>query len=92
MEKIKNLEKALNDIGIQTKLEPVECRSWDKTYRMLELELKNICDRDGEPYYFIFHPTTYQLITNVCQGEQIKSSKKNKKVIKNTWQTKANMI
>ena len=83
MEKIKNLEKALNDIGIQTTLEQVECRCWDKTCRILELELKNTCDNDGEPYSFIFHPTTYQLITNASQGEQIKSSKNIKKVIKN---------
>jgi hypothetical protein len=79
MIKIKNLEKALNDIGIQTTLEQVECRYWDKTYRILELELKNTCDGDGEPYSFIFHPTTHRLITNVTQGEQIKSSKKIKK-------------
>ena len=37
MVKIKNLEKALNDIGIQTELEQVDCRYWDKTYRILEL-------------------------------------------------------
>lgn len=83
MVKIKNLEKALNDIGIQTTLEQVECRYCDKTYRILELELKNIYDADGEPYSFIFHPTTYRLIKDITQGERIQNSKKNKKSMKN---------
>ena len=83
MVKIKTLEKALNDIGIQTTLEQIECRYWEETYRILELELKNVYNADGEPYSFIFHPTTHQLIKDITQGERIKSSKKNKKTYKN---------
>lgn len=72
MIKIKNLEKALNDIGVKTTLEQIDCLCWGKTYRILELELKNIRDSNSEPYSLIFHPTTYQLIKDVTQGERIK--------------------
>lgn len=73
MEKIKNLEKALNDIGIRTTLEQVKCRFKNKVYCILELELTNIYDGDDEPYSFIFHPTTYQLIDSITYGQEIKS-------------------
>lgn len=79
MEKIKNLEKALNAVGIQTTLEQVEVPCWNSTYRILILELKNIYDSDGEFYAFLFHPTTHQLIANATEGEKINSSKKLKK-------------
>ena len=71
MEKIKNLEKALNAVGIQTTLEQVEGCFKNQMYRMLILELTNTCDGDLEPYSFIFHPTTYQLINDITQGEKI---------------------
>lgn len=76
MEKIKNLEKALNAIGIKTTLEQFECRCTNQTYRILELELKNTYDSDGEPYIFRFHPTTYQLINDVRKGEKIENYNK----------------
>lgn len=71
MEKIKNLEKALNDIGIQTTLEQIEGCFKNQVYHILVLELTNTCDGDLEPYSFIFHPTTYQLINDITQGEKI---------------------
>lgn len=79
MEKIKNLEKALNAVGIQTTLEQVEVPCSNQVYRILILELKNIYDSDGEFYAFLFHPTTHQLINDARQGELTKKPKKLKK-------------
>ena len=73
MEKIKTLEKALNNIGIRTSLEEMKGLSKGKVYRVLVLELKNVLDSFEEPYSFIFHPTTYQLLTDITQGEKVKN-------------------
>ena len=58
MEKIKNLQKAFKDIGINSTLSSIqEVMTTDgKKHKGMELELHGVFDGEGEPYSFVFTP------------------------------------
>lgn len=84
MEKIKNLQKAFKDLGIESILSPVrEVTTTDgKTHKGMELELRGVYDGELEPYSFIFTPDGEYVDTWLdCPlvGKKEDKSKKTKK-------------
>ena len=66
MKKILALQKALNSLGVETRLiTDLEARCCDrKVHRCIELET-NLYDGE-ENLSFIFHPDTHQLVKSCC--------------------------